>query len=95
MIARIYRPAKPAMSSGRAKTRYWVLEFEPAAAKQPDRLVGWAGSGDTRQQVQLRFATCEAAIDYCRRHAIAYELAEPHTRALRPKSYAENFIRRT
>lgn len=95
MIARIYRPAKSAGSSGRAKTRSWILEFEPAAARLPDRLVGWAGSRDTRQQVRLRFATREAAVEYCRRHGIDYELAEPHDQAFRPKTYAENFIRRT
>lgn len=94
MLARIYRPAKPAGSSGKAKTRTWILEFEPAAAKRADRLVGWVGSGDMHQQVRLRFATREAAIDYCRRHGIAYELAEPHDPAFRPKSYAENFMRR-
>src|SRR5579883_3146604 len=27
--ATIYRPAKSAMTSGRAGTRHWVLEFEP------------------------------------------------------------------
>jgi hypothetical protein len=94
MLARIYRPAKPAGSSGRAKSRTWILEFEPAAAKRPDRLVGWVGSGDTVQQLRLRFSTREAAEEYCRRHGIPFEVEEPHEYAFRPKSYAENFIRR-
>lgn len=29
MFAKIYRPAKTAMQSGRAKTQNWVLEFMP------------------------------------------------------------------
>ncbi|GBD44744.1 hypothetical protein HRbin40_02234 [bacterium HR40] len=94
MIARIYRPAKPAGSSGRAKSRQWILEFEPQAARLPDRLVGWSGSTDTPQQLRLRFASREEAIDYCRRHGIPFELAEPHDPAFRPRAYAENFVRR-
>src|SRR4051812_30499684 len=30
MLARIYKPAKTAMQSGKARTREWVLEFEPS-----------------------------------------------------------------
>ena len=50
--ARIYQRPKNAMQSGRARTGLWVLEFEPAEAKKPDPLTGWAGSGDTREQVR-------------------------------------------
>ena len=38
MLARIYRPAKNAMQSGKAKTKDWVLEFEPASARRSDPL---------------------------------------------------------
>ena len=33
MFARIFRPAKTTMQSGRARTKEWVLEFEPASLK--------------------------------------------------------------
>ena len=38
MSAKIYRPAKTAMQSGKAKTHLWVLEFdqENAADDRPD-----------------------------------------------------------
>jgi hypothetical protein len=91
MVARIYKPAKTAMQSGRANTRAWVLEFEPAERKENDPLMGWVGSGDTEQQVRLFFDTKEEAIAYCRRHEIAHEVYEPQERAVRPKSYASNF----
>jgi hypothetical protein len=91
MTARIYKPAKTAMQSGRANTREWVLEFEPEQRKDPDPLMGWPGSGDTPQQVRLFFATKDEAIAYCKRYGIAYDLSEPHERAVRPKSYASNF----
>ncbi|MEN8197347.1 MAG: NADH dehydrogenase ubiquinone Fe-S protein 4, partial [Pseudomonadota bacterium] len=43
MRARIYKPAKTAMQSGRAKADDWVLEFEPEDAMTPDPLMGWNG----------------------------------------------------
>ncbi|MGN6514354.1 MAG: NADH dehydrogenase ubiquinone Fe-S protein 4, partial [Rhizomicrobium sp.] len=62
MRARIYRPAKNAMQSGKARTKAWLLEFEPESAKRPDPLMGWTSSQDMRQQVQLEFDTAEEAI---------------------------------
>jgi hypothetical protein len=94
MDARIYRPTKVATQSGRAKTMHWVLEWEQASRKQADPLIGWIGSDDTQQQVFLRFPTKETAIAYARRKGLEYRVFEPHERVVRPKSYAENFIRR-
>jgi len=94
MVARIYRPAKTATSSGRAKTLYWVLEMEPKSPKVTDPLCGWIGSGDTEQQVQLRFPSKTAAIAYAEREGVDYRVFEPHQRVVVPKSYAANFIRR-
>ncbi|MCW5773214.1 MAG: ETC complex I subunit [Rhodospirillaceae bacterium] len=91
MSARIYKPAKTAMQSGRGNTRDWVLEFSPAQRKTQDPLMGWTGSGDTPQQVKLTFDTKEEAIAYCRRHKLDYDVFEPKERSLRPKSYANNF----
>ena len=48
MLARIYRPAKTAMQSGKAKTHDWILEFEPASARTPDPLMGWISSSDSK-----------------------------------------------
>lgn len=95
MVARIYRPAKPATQSGWAKTRRWVLEMEPRSRREPDPLCGWLGSDDTDQQVQLHFPTKQAAVAYARRQGIEYRLYEPHERIVRPKAYADNFIRKT
>src|SRR6266576_625865 len=64
MTARIYKPAKTAMQSGAAKTKEWVLEYEPEQPRQIEPLMGWTSSGDMRQQVQLRFESPEEAIAY-------------------------------
>jgi hypothetical protein len=61
MRARIFKPAKSAMSSGTAKTKEWVLEFVPASARSVDPLMGWTSSSDMNSQVRLRFDTLEAA----------------------------------
>src|SRR5260370_4283855 len=74
MMARIYKPARTAMQSGAAKTKEWVLEYEPEQPRQIEPLMGWTSSGDMRQQVQLRFESPEEAIAYCERHGIAYQL---------------------
>lgn len=93
MAARIYQPAKTATSSGRAKTRYWVLEMEPSDRKTIDPLCGWSGSGDTQQQVQLRFPSKEAALTYAKRNGIEARVFTPKARTVIPKSYADNFTR--
>ncbi|MBA3837667.1 MAG: ETC complex I subunit [Sphingomonas sp.] len=89
--ARIFQTPKNAMQSGRARTQEWVLEFEPAEAKQPDPLTGWAGSGDTRQQVRLRFASVDAAVAYATREGIDYAVIPAPARTLKLQAYADNF----
>jgi len=91
MSARIYKPAKTAMQSGFAKTRDWVVDFDPEEPRQVEPLMGWTSSGDMRQQLRLRFATKEEAIAYCERHGVAYQLTEAAPVKRRIASYADNF----
>jgi len=91
MIARIYKPAKTAMQSGAAKSKEWVLEYEPEQPREIEPLMGWTSSGDMRQQVRLHFDTAEEAVAYCERHGIAYQVSEPNPHARRIISYADNF----
>lgn len=80
------------MQSGRARTTKWVLEFEPAAAKRPDRLMGWISSSDMMgDEVRLRFATKEEAVAFAERCGLEYRVHEPVEREIKPKSYADNF----
>lgn len=87
----IYQPARSAMQSGRASTRHWILRFEPREPSLPDHLMGWCGSGDTLQQVELRFPTKDAAIAYARRQGFKFEVTEPHFSPPPTRSYADNF----
>lgn len=91
MAVRIYKPAKTAMQSGEGRTREWILEFEPAASRQIDPLMGWTSSTDTRQQVKLAFETKDEAIAYATRNGLAYTVVEPTSRKPLRKAYADNF----
>ena len=93
MTARIYQPAKTAMSSGRAKTQRWVLEYEPERPRAIEPLMGYTSSDDMKSQVRLTFATKEAAIDYATRNGIAHQVFAPKERARPAISYSDNFRR--
>ncbi len=90
MRARIYRPTKTAMQSGRARTEQWLLEFYPTT-QFVEPLMGWTGVRGTEGQVRVRFPTREAAIAYAKKHGIAYDVVMPHQRRLNHKTYADNF----
>ncbi|MDE1466423.1 ETC complex I subunit [Aurantiacibacter sp. D1-12] len=89
--ARIYKRPQSAMQSGKALTDQWVLDFVPAEAKKPDPLMGWAGSGDTRQQVQLKFPSCEAAQAYAEKYGIGARVHTVPAKKLKIQAYADNF----
>ena len=91
MLARIFIPAQTAMQSGKAKTREWVLEFEPASARVSDPLMGWTVSSDMNGQVRLQFDTREEAVAYAQRHGIAFEVLTPKEHQKTIKAYADNF----
>ena len=89
--ARIYQRPKNAMQSGKALTDQWLLEFVPTEAQRADPLMGWAGSGDTRQQVVLSFASREEAQAYAARHGIPARVAATPPRRLKLQAYSDNF----
>lgn len=91
MTARIYKPAKTAMQSGQAKTKEWILDYEPEEPRVVESLMGWTSSSDMKSQLRLRFATKDEAVAYCQRHGIPYQVSEPKPAARRGMSYADNF----
>ena len=91
MTARIYQIQKNALQSGKALTHKWVLEYAPAEAKKADPLTGWAGSGDTRQQLRLTFPSLEAAKAYAESVGLVYHVSAPAPKSLKLQAYADNF----
>lgn len=91
MVARIFRPAQTAMQSGPARSKEWMLEYEPESPREIDPLMGWTSSRDMKAQIRLSFDTKDEAIAYAERNAIPYRVLEPKPRRPVRKSYADNF----
>ena len=91
MSAKIYRPAKTAMQSGKAKTHRWVLEFDQQSPRRIDPMFGYTSSSDTQQQVRLNFESQEAAEAYAQRKGIEYRVIAPKEATRKQLSYTDNF----
>ncbi|GGE45154.1 hypothetical protein GCM10007276_22910 [Agaricicola taiwanensis] len=91
MTARIYKPSRNAMQSGQAKTKRWILDYEPEEARRVEPLMGWTSSGDMKSQIRLFFATREEAIAYAEHKGLTYKVIEPHSPTPKTLSYSDNF----
>ena len=89
--AKIYKPAKSVMQSGRGKTKNWVLEFV-SKNTGVNPLTGWETSTDTMSEVRLFFYTKEHAIEYAKKNKIQYHVINSQKRKFIIKSYADNFL---
>lgn len=91
MIARIYKPSKTAMQSGRAKSADWVLEYERETPRAAEPLMGWTASTDMRAQIKLTFETKDEAEAYAKQHGLPYHVITPNERTVKRASYTDNF----
>ena len=89
--ARIYRPSKTAMQSGKAKCRHWILEFCPRGIQFIDPIMGWRGSNDTFHQLRLTFRSLESAMAYADKMNLMAQVETAHLSRPLPKQYANNF----
>ena len=78
MSAKIYRPAKTAMQSGKAPRKI-------------DPIMGYTSTTDMKQQVKLTFETRELAEAYAQRKGIEYRVIEPKEAQRQIVSYTDNF----
>lgn len=79
------------MSSGRANTTHWVLEYESRDPRSIDPLTGNAVSADTREQIHMTFETLEDAVSYAKANNIAHRVHGTKETKRIPRSYSENF----
>ncbi len=91
MLAKIYKPSKNAMQSGKAKSDVWILEMEVAAARSIDPLMGWTGSDSTETQLRMTFDSSEEAVAYAKRKGIPHKVVTSREPKRIIKTYAENF----
>tara|TARA_Y100001970_G_scaffold279624_1_gene387299 strand:+ start:535 stop:822 length:288 start_codon:yes stop_codon:yes gene_type:complete len=90
--AKIYKPSRTAMQSGKRNTKKWCLEFDTQNTGI-NPLMGWETSKDTMSEVRLQFSSKEQAISYAKKNNIDYYIIEPQKRKIIKKSYADNFLK--
>jgi hypothetical protein len=90
-LARIVEADRKTTQSGKAGTGRWILEFVRSQAQRPDPLTGWNGSGDTRTQLRLSFASKDDAIAYAVKHGLDYHVVPAAPISLKLQAYADNF----
>jgi len=86
-VARIFRPARAAVTAGRAASREWRLVFERRRPSRIEPLMGWTAGDDPLTQIELRFPTAASAIAYAERQGLRYVVHDD--RGTRPCSGAE------
>jgi len=90
--AKIYRPTKTPMQSGKAKSNIWIFEFDTSDSGI-NPLTGWETSNDTMSEVRLEFTSKENAIKYAQKNNVKYHIVEPQKKKIIKKSYASNFLK--
>ena len=90
--AKIYKPSKSAMQSGKRNSKDWLLQFETLNT-EINPLTGWETSKDTMSEVKLKFSSKEEAITYAKKNKIDYIVQEPQERKVIIKSYTDNFLK--
>ena len=67
--AKIYKPTKTAMQSGKRNTKNWILEFD-TLDNGINPLMGWETSKDTLSEIKLEFQTKDQAIKYAKKNKV-------------------------
>ena len=90
--AKIYKPSKTAMQSGKRNTKNWLLEFDTLDTGI-NPMMGWETSKDTMSEVKLEFSTKEQATNYARKNNVDYYIIEPQKVKIIKRSYSDNFLK--
>lgn len=91
MLAKIYQPSPSAMTSGRGKTKHWVLEFIGGTSGGIDPLTGTNRSTNMHSQLDLKFNSLEDAVAYAKSKNIPHQVVQSNKVKRIPRSYADNF----
>ena len=91
MKALIYKPSKSVTQSGSKKSEKWILEFKRESGSEIEPLMNWASSGDTQNQVKMKFSSKELAISFAEKNLLDYKVKETKKHKVKPKSYSDNF----
>ena len=86
--AKIYKPSRTAMQSGKRNTKNWIMEFDTTNSGI-NPLMGWETSTDTMSEIRLEFPSKDQA----KKNNINYYVVEPQERKIIKKSYTDNFLK--
>ena len=92
--AKIYKPTRTVMQSGKRNTKSWLLEFD-TLDNGINPFMGWETSKDTMSEIKLKFSSLELAINYAKKNNIDYYLEEPKKNKVIKKSYSDNFLKKS
>ncbi len=53
--------------------------------------MGWVASGDTLNQVRLKFPSLDEAVSFAKKQNMDYIIRQPHARRVKPRNYGDNF----
>ena len=90
--AKIYKPTKSAMQSGKRNSKNWILEHD-TENNSYNPLMGWESSKDMMNEVKLEFETKDQAINYAKKNNILYYIVEPKKAKIIKRSYTDNFLK--
>jgi hypothetical protein len=91
MEVKIYKPAKSAMQSGKAKSKWLVAPMEKENIRHLNKLMGWVSVDNTISQLDFAFNSKDEAIEFAKKNNLKYVVEEPNLGSLKKKSYAANF----
>jgi hypothetical protein len=89
-VARIYKPSRSVMTSGKSRRKDWRLTFERRTPPAVEPLMGWTGGDDTLTQVEFTFPTLKSAIRYAKRQGLPYTVQSPDDPELREHRMARS-----
>jgi len=90
--AKIYKPTKSSMQSGKRNSKNWILEHD-TANNSYNSLMGWESSKDMMNEVKLEFRSKDQAINYAKKNSIDYYIVEPQKNKIIKRSYTDNFLK--
>jgi hypothetical protein len=67
MRAKIFKPSKSAMQSGRSKNKIWKLILEDGSNQSKDPLIGYFGGSSTSSQINLFFSNQRRCNRLCKK----------------------------
>ncbi|KAL1516768.1 hypothetical protein ABEB36_000626 [Hypothenemus hampei] len=90
-LARIHQPPKNVQQQGTMHLGHWLIDFD-TSQRWENPLMGWCSSGDPLSNLQIRFATKDEAIEYCKKNKMKFWVeTNKIKKKFNVRSYKDNF----